>query len=158
MIPMEVNVTEEKGSVAEELEATAEVVAKVRGRSFQDIHETKINFEPVVGVWENCDARTRGIVRIELAEQAGNLVVHVFGACVPTACDWGAIQGTAYAESVVDNDAVAFTAPYDPGFADKLVTGHLDGGTLIVEVFTNFKDGSGRSNYYAREYLCRQSR
>lgn len=145
---------EEAAALAEELEPTAEVVEQLRSRSFKDLRDSAVNLGSLVGIWTNCDAETRGIVRIELVEKNGSLAVQVFGACHPNPCDWGQVNGVAYAESVVDNDAVAFTALYNPGFAERIVTGHLDGRTLIVEVFTRFTDGSGRSNYYSREYLC----
>ncbi len=149
---------EHTAALAEELEPTAELVQQLRGRSFKDLRDAAIDLDPLLGTWANCDAETRGIVRVELTRKGGDLQVQVFGACHPNPCDWGQVEGVAYAESVVDNEAVAFSASYDPGFADKLVTGHLDGRTLIVEVFTAFKDGSGRSNYYSREYLCLRRR
>lgn len=65
------------------------------------------------------------------------------------------VEGIAYGDSVVATEAIAFSAHYDFGFAETIVTGRLDNGTLIVDTFDKFKDGSGRSNYCARVYLCR---
>ena len=145
-------------SLGEKLADAAEHVAARRGRSFKPTDEDALDLDDLVGSWHNCDADTRSIVRIELKEKKGQLGIRVFGSCHPTPCDWGVEKATAYAESVADNDAIAFSVIYDHGFAEKIVTGHLDGGTLIVEVYTRFKDGSGRSNYYLREYLCKRGR
>ena len=37
---------------------------------------------------------------------------------------------------------------------ETIVVGHVDEGSLLVETFDHFTDGSGRSNYYSR-YLGR---
>lgn len=140
----------------QELEASADLIGRLRERAFKAPDEATIDLGPLIGIWDNCDASTRGVVRVELTDKGGTLLVQVFGACVPTPCDWGQVEGIAYAASVVDNEAIAFTAFFDPGFAEEIVAGHLDGGTLVLEVFDRFKDGSGRSNYYLREYLCRR--
>ncbi len=87
---------------------------------------------PLVGTWQACNKATRGIVRVEISEVAGVLHVHVFGACSPTPCDWGDVKGLAYA------------------------TGLLDAGSLLVENYNTFKDGSGRANYYDRGYFCKR--
>ncbi len=134
-----------KHNIGEE-KVTAQALANATGT---------LTLKNLIGKWHNCDKNTRGIVRVVLGDKGGTLTVQVFGSCTPTPCDWGVVAGTAYAESVSATEAIAFTAFYDPGFKESIVTGHLDNGTLILEVFSKFKDGSGRSNYYSRAYLCR---
>ena len=114
-----------------------------------------LSLKNLIGKWHACDKNTRGIVRIVLGTKGGALTVQVFGACSPSPCDWGVVEGIAYADNVSATEAIAFTARYDPGFSQSIVTGQLDNGTLIVDVFTKFTDGSGRSNYHDRSYLCR---
>ncbi|HVS14344.1 MAG TPA: hypothetical protein VMV46_10485 [Thermoanaerobaculia bacterium] len=120
--------------------------------------EKALDLGALVGSWHACDQQTRGLVRVDLAKKGSDLTVHVFGACQPTPCDWGAVEGIAYAENVSADQAIAFTAPYRFSFKDVIVTGLLDQGTLIVETYNRFKDGSGRSNYYSRGYFCRRRR
>jgi hypothetical protein len=120
--------------------------------------EKALDLGALVGSWQACDRNTRSLVRVDLAKKGNDLTVHAFGACHPTPCDWGTVEGIAYAESVSDNQAIAFTALYRFSFKDAIVTGLLDQGTLIVETFNRFKDGSGRSNYYSRGYFCRRTR
>jgi len=110
---------------------------------------------PLVGTWTNCDKHTRNLVRIVIRSVGGKLHVHAFGACTPTPCDWGEVVGLDYASSVAGGPAVAFSALYPAGFKDTILTGHLDGASLIVEDFNTFKDGSGRSNYFTREHFCK---
>jgi hypothetical protein len=112
----------------------------------------------LIGSWGACDARTRGLVRVDLSASGGGLKVHVFGACTPTPCDWGTVDGIAYAASVSDTEAIAFSAFYKFDFKNTIVTGRIDNGTLIVETYNQFTDGSARSDYYSRGYFCRRTR
>jgi hypothetical protein len=131
--------------------------------ALQETLEAKVKLEKalvlstnnVVGKWINCDKQTRGLVSIMISAQGTGLKVQCFGACTPTACDWGAVAGIAYAENVSGTVAIAFSAMYDLKFKATIVTGYLDHGCLIVETFDTFKDGSGRSNYYSRYYMCK---
>ena len=115
----------------------------------------KLSPKNLLGKWNCCDKNTRNIVQVVLDTKGSTLLVHVFGACSPSPCDWGVVEGIAYGDSVIATDAIAFSARYDFGFSEVIVTGLLDNGTLIVQTYTKFKDGSGRSNYYSRSYLCR---
>ena len=113
---------------------------------------------PLVGRWDACNKETRGLVRVVISEQKGQLLVHAFGACTPTPCDWQQVKGLAYADTVNGGPAVAFTAIYHFDFKDTILTGVLDRGCLIVEDFNTFTDGSGRSNYYDKGYFCKAHR
>ena len=113
---------------------------------------------PLIGTWDACNKETRGLVRVVISEQKGQLFVHAFGACTPTPCDWLQVKGLAYADSVNGGPAVAFTALYHFDFKDTILTGVLDRGCLIVEDFNTFTDGSGRANYYDKGYFCKGHR
>jgi len=114
-----------------------------------------LSLKNLTGKWNCCDKNTRNIVQVVLGTKGNALTVQVFGACSPSPCDWGVVEGIAYGDSVTATDAIAFSARYDFNFKETIVTGLLDNGTLIVETYNRFKDASGRSNYYSRSYLCR---
>lgn len=107
---------------------------------------------PLVGTWVNCDHNTRGLVRLMIAASGNEITVHAFGACQPTPCDWGVVNGMIYAENVTSVPAVAFTATYTFAFKQTVVIGHLFNGSLVVESFDHFTDKSGRADYYS-EYV-----
>lgn len=109
----------------------------------------------LVGTWNACDAATRNLVRVVIAASGAGITVQAFGACTPTPCDWGKVPGLAYAADVSSTVAVAFSARYKFPFKEAIVTGVLDSGSLRVETFNHFTDGSGRSNYYTRGYFCK---
>jgi hypothetical protein len=111
------------------------------------------NFTALLGTWTNVNPATRDLVKIVLTESHGTLLVHAFGACSPTPCDWGVVTAQAYSASVSGGPTVAFTANYAFGFKSTILTGHLDGGHLIVDDFNVFHDGSGRSAYFSQDTM-----
>lgn len=112
--------------------------------------------DALVGIWTACDGETRGLVRVVIGSSHGGTTVQAFGACQPTPCDWGVVDGLSYAADVSSSDAIAFTAMYKFSFKSVVVTGVLDSGSLRVETFNHFTDGSGRSDYYSKGYFCRR--
>jgi len=109
----------------------------------------------LLGKWENCDRRTRGVVRVVLGRSGSVFTVQLFGARTPTPCDWGVMRGVVYSESVSSAVGIAFTAHYKFSFKEVVVTGHLDQGCLTLEHYNRFTDGSGRCDYYMKERFCR---
>ena len=112
----------------------------------------------LVGTWNACDGATRNLIRIVIAASGSGITVQAFGACTPTPCDWGKVPALAYAADVSSSAAVAFSADYKFPFKDSIVTGVLESGSLRVETFNHFTDGSGRSDYYSRGYFCKVRR
>lgn len=107
---------------------------------------------PLVGTWYSTDKKTRGISKLILSADGGTLRVHAFGACEPTDCDWGEVEGAAFSSGVGSAEAMAFMAAYDFGFMETHLAVYLKGGILVLDSFNTFKDGSGRSNYFSREF------
>ncbi len=114
-----------------------------------------VSLTPFVGTWTNVDHATRDIVKVQISASGSSLKVELFGACSPTPCDWGTVSAIAYAANVSSSVAVAFTANYSFSFSKVVVVGHLSGKDLILETFTEFTDGSGRSNYYSSDTMAK---
>jgi hypothetical protein len=110
---------------------------------------------PLLGTWKNVDKTTRDLVEIIIAASGSGISVNVFGACSPTPCNWGVVPGSAYAANVSSSPAVAFSVPYTFSFAQVIVVGHLHEHQLLVETFTVFTDGSGRSNLYTSDKMAK---
>jgi hypothetical protein len=98
------------------------------------------------GIWSNQDPETRGITTIAIrSEEAINadrktLVVHMWGSCTPSDCDWG--EQTA---SVADASDGMFELTWAPGY--KIETQQLSllsDGRLRVAGHVHFIDNSGR--------------
>jgi hypothetical protein len=120
---------------------------------------------PLLGTWVSFDAATRGLVRVVVARRGGRLTVRAFGASSPAPQDWGEAVGDAFAGGVDRVDgvdgvdgvggaaAVAFTARYRFGFVDVLVAAYLNRRLLVVDCYSVFGDGSGRSSYFSRDHF-----
>jgi len=116
--------------------------------------QASASLDQFAGRWVNADSATRGVTTLEITVSDSDATVQAWGSCVPTDCDWGAVQAVAYAPDVssdIASTALALTAGFDPGFAETLMVIRPDGDQLSVQTFTRFKDSSGRSNY-AAEY------
>jgi hypothetical protein len=108
-----------------------------------------ISADPLLGTWTNSDSATQGIVQVILTKAGSGVTVHAFGVCTPSPCDMGTVHGSIYADSVSSNTAVAFKAAYKFSFKVTMITGSLQGSSLILETFDHFTDGSRRPNYYS---------
>lgn len=111
-----------------------------------------VNPSPLTGTWFSTDKKTRGISKLILSADGGVLKVHAFGACEPADCDWGEVEGAAFSSGVGSAEAMAFMAVFDFGFMETHLAVYLKGGILVLDSFNTFKDGSGRSNYFSREF------
>jgi len=112
-----------------------------------------LELRPFTGTWRNTNPASRGIVRLEVAEDEGGLRVRGFGAGSPEAVDWGEVPASViYADGLRSKKGHAFLASFDFGFQESHLQCNLSQGLLIVASFNVFKDGSGRSNYFSREF------
>jgi len=122
-----------------------------------DSHATPAVVSPaaLAGTYTNIDHATRDIVKLVIAVAGTGITVHAFGACSPTPCDWGSVSGLAYAANVSSSPAIAFSAAYRFSFSQVILTGRVQGKQLIVDAFTHFTDGSGRSDYYMTNVMAK---
>lgn len=111
---------------------------------------------PFVGTWLNTnDESHQRIARVILTVRDGALIVHAFGDCAPDLCDLGEVTADVFADSVNAHTAMSFSAVYEFGFMETYLQSNVKHGTLVIASCNKFKDGSGRSNYYTREFFYR---
>jgi len=106
--------------------------------------EDQINFEPWTGTWTNTDANTNSTTRLVVTRNEGKLIVHGFGKCHPTDCDWGTTG--LHICQVQPNDGPVGFASWDAKFKDHHIVLRLTDEKLVVESFDIYKDQSGRRN------------
>jgi hypothetical protein len=109
----------------------------------------------LLGTWFNTDKNTGGVVTMSLAGTPEDFTVHAFGAASPEPQDWGTVPAVSYAANVGSPDGMAFSATYDFGFVETFLAAYTKSGILVLDTFNVFKDGSGRSNYFSREFFHR---
>jgi hypothetical protein len=115
-----------------------------------------IDARPITGHWINTNLSTPGIARVIVARGDENLSVQIVTASGPTPRDWGiANVDVVYSNGIGSPAATAFVAAYDFGDLEARVEANLSLGLLVVAAFITFKDGSGRSNFFGREFFYR---
>lgn len=110
---------------------------------------------PFVGDWISTNSNTRGIARLVINGNDDGLIINGFGACAPSACDWGEARGSVFADGVSSKRGLAFSALYDFGFKETWLQAKVKKGVLVVANLNRFNDGSARSNYFSREFFYR---
>jgi hypothetical protein len=108
---------------------------------------------PLLGAWLNTDKATRGIVKLIIRDDDNAFKVRAFGACVPSPCDWGEAEGHVFSAGVASREGMAFTVSFDFGFMETDLAVYMKGGILVLDSFNTFKDGSGRADYFSREFF-----
>jgi hypothetical protein len=111
------------------------------------------------GVWVNPSA-TGGLAKVVVTGTATGPIIHAYGQCSPTPCDWGRVRGITYGPSISSTVGNNVLAPYKFGFKNAQLaityTHPLKGAdTLTVTSYNEFTDNSGRSNYAKTEVLVR---
>jgi hypothetical protein len=114
-----------------------------------------IDASPFVGTWVTTNSSTRGMVKLEITAVEDGLSVHAYGACHPEPCDWGTAKASLFADGIDSATGLAFSASYDFGFMETDLQAKIKKGVLVVAGFNRFKDDSGRSNYFSREFFYR---
>lgn len=122
-------------------------------REFQPVPK----LSPLVGTWLNTHSAARGIVKIDISQKNGGLSVHVLGADESTPRDWGKVSADiVYPTGIRPHECMGFFAQYTFDFMWTQLQGNMNLGLLILASFNTFTDNSGRANYFAREFFCRE--
>lgn len=115
----------------------------------------KLDLSVFPGVWVNSNPDTHGICRVEFALDDGELSCRIEAAGPDGRIDWGYANDIhTYADGPTGKNAWGFTARYDFGFVDVEMQGNLTKGLMVLATLNRFRDDSGRSNYFLREYYA----
>ena len=113
----------------------------------------------LAGDWRNTNAES-GIARIVCTLKGdGTLRVRCVGRSGDDSLqDWGEVDAPLYSFTFESRQAGAFSAVFDLGYEEVRVQANVKAGVLVVASFNRFKDESGRSNYFDREFFHRISK
>ena len=112
-----------------------------------------LDLSVLLGDWRNTNA-AGGISRI-LCEPAGEgrMTVH----CWSAVRDWDTVDAPVFAFTFDSRQAGAFSAVFDVGFEEVRMQANVKLGVLVVVTLNRFRDGTGRSSYFDREFFYRIS-
>lgn len=116
---------------------------------------TSLDLSVLLGDWRNTNA-AGGIARIVCAEaDGGRMTVQCFGRCLPDDRDWGVVDAPVFGFEFDARQAGAFYALFDLPFEEVRMQANVKAGVLVVVTLNRFRDDSGRSNYFNREFFYR---
>jgi hypothetical protein len=113
-----------------------------------------VDHRALVGAWINSNLDTNGIARVKISDAAGKLQLQVFAMGPDGLIDWGPSEAQVFAGGPASHTAAGFTCRYDFGFAETRLQAMIMKGLLVLAQFHLFKDDSGRSDYFLREYFA----
>lgn len=125
------------------------------GGSAAVAEDTTLDSSPLLGEWDSTNEKTRGIVKLVISKGEGGvgLIVRAYGACSPSPCDWGEVEGQIFSLGIGLRAAEAFKAFYDFGFMETFLAAYLNKRILVVDAYNVFKDQSGRAQYFLRDHF-----
>jgi hypothetical protein len=101
-----------------------------------------------VGNWTNKDFKTRDITRVHIRLDGSRVIVHVWGRCHPTECDWGDTTATVKGHVLLLTWKEAFVVR-----TQELTL--LADGSLQLTAHSHFTDNSGRKDYDTKDTLAK---
>ena len=118
-----------------------------------------LDLSQLEGTWVNTSTSTHGIAKVVIYVKANTLTVQPFGADGAIIGDWGKVEAdVVYPAGIRPHECMGFVASYNFDFMESQLQGNMNLGLLIIASFNTFKDDSGRSNYFGREFFHKQYR
>jgi hypothetical protein len=112
-------------------------------------------FSTFVGLWRNTASEGSSIDSVSFAATDAGPTMQAVGRDGIGPRDWGTADVEVYVEVGVASDPAKIKVFYDLGSMDVLLHGWIKQGVLVLALFRQFKDGSGRSDYFDREFFYR---
>ena len=107
------------------------------------------------GTWHNTNANGSVATITIRDEDDGRLSIEATGRLRDGIRNWGSVEGHAYAFHFDDRAAGAFDAVWDLGFVEVRMQANVKLGVLVVVTLNHFRDDTGRSSYFDREFYHR---
>ena len=117
-------------------------------------NEPPMDLSPFVGDWKNTKKDTHYFHRIVIAAAGDHLSIRPYTRPAGKELCWGEVTATPYTAGNL-KAAIGFSATYDFGGVRTRMVANQKLGVLVIQSYTDFTDGSGRSNHFAREFFHR---
>ncbi|MDX6582618.1 MAG: hypothetical protein QOI10_1802 [Solirubrobacterales bacterium] len=138
--------------------ATPETSLRLDDRPAVVTPPDRLDLSGLVGSWLNTDrGSSGGVLRFLIEERDGALGVRGVGVGDPEPYEWPEAEAAAFAPTPGDPQAWAFNCRFEFGEMATDVSAYNKQGILVAAIFTSFADGSGRSDYWTREFFHREA-
>jgi hypothetical protein len=136
--------------------ASLQAVAPASDAPSQDAGSRRLDTSSLLGFWRNTNSASLGIAAVEISDHGEHLGVRAHGVGESGTVDWGEVAGPIYAKDCSSVDAMAFSATFSSQGIRCHLQANVKQGVLVIAYFTEFQDGSGRSNYFSREFYYKE--
>lgn len=116
--------------------------------------ERLLDLSPLIGDWINTKTESIYLIRVVLAEQDGRLIFRGYGANDAEPIDWGEVEAIPYAAET-SPAAKGFLASYHHSGIERHLVANEKQEILVIQTYSRYLDGSGRSNHFGREFYHR---
>jgi len=117
---------------------------------------TGVDLTHLLGTWVNTYRETRSLCRFTLTPSASGYSIETLAATESGAQTLGQTEVRPFAPNVNSRKADGFTASYDFEFLEMSLAAYCAKGLIVVSQYTRFKDGSGRPDYFNREFFFKE--
>ncbi len=114
----------------------------------------EIDFTPYLGDWINTNPETGLAKKLSLGVRNGTLYLTAYGVGKDGLIEWGESPCIPFTDAVNSSTVLAFRTEYDFETMKIQMVSNVKRGTLVLQLYTTFKDGSPRFNYYNREFFA----
>lgn len=115
-----------------------------------------VDLTHLLGTWVNTYRETRSLRRFTLAPNASGYSIETVAATESGAKTLGKTEVRPFAPHVNSRQADGFTARYDFEFLEMSLAAYCAKGLIVVSQYTRFTDGSGRPDYFNREFFFKE--
>lgn len=109
---------------------------------------------PMAGTWFNTNRHTKGMKEITVEPSGDGVRINIVAEGADGPVDWGWAEGELF--GCIEEDglpSVVISSRYEVGFMKSQLQIRLNRGVLVVASFNEFAEGSGKSNYFTREFF-----
>ena len=117
---------------------------------------TGVDLTHLLGTWTNTYRKTRSLCRFTLAPSASGYTIETVAATEGGNRTLDKTEVHPFAPDVNSRKADGFTARYDFEFLEMSLAAYCAKGLIVVSQYTRFKDGSGRPDYFNREFFFKE--
>ena len=103
----------------------------------------------LAGSWINDNIDAPGMTQMVVRRDGGRILVHAWGRCTPTDCDWGEAAADTYNGYLIAN--------WDHGFSMvRMQLIPLPDGRMLMASKSEYRDDSGRTDKGTAEFFSRE--
>jgi hypothetical protein len=116
----------------------------------------EVDAGPLLGTWLNTHRASGQIAGVRVEPSEGLPSLAAWGVDRPTCRDWGSSPiDRLYRGNPASPQAAAFVAHREFGGLAARIEANVSKGLMIIACMKTFRDGSGRSDYFVREFFRR---